>query len=42
MPTVPRNLIKHVRTDLMQLIIAFRDTKVWLVSLVKTGRMERR
>lgn len=39
---VPRNPMKHVCTDLIQLIIAFRDTKVWLVSLVKTGRLERR
>lgn len=42
MPTVPRNPIKHVCMDLMPLIIAFRDTKVLLVSLVKTGRLERR
>lgn len=41
-PTVPRNPIKHICTDLIQLTIAFRDTKGWLVSLVKMGRLERR
>lgn len=41
-PRVPRNPIKHICTALIQLSIAFRDTKGWLVSLVKMGRLERR
>lgn len=41
-PIVPRNPIKHICTALIQLPIAFRDTKGWLGSLVKMGRLERR
>lgn len=41
-PRVPRNPIKPICTALIQFPVAFRDTKGWLVSLVKTGRLERR